>query len=74
MDLHCDKKEECINHVSRLGTALRSTGLSPPDCRKQNFRKRRQNASNKLALKLINLAYYQLLARRREGMTYGAGQ
>ncbi|GFV91948.1 uncharacterized protein TNCV_2976191 [Trichonephila clavipes] len=46
------------------------------DCRKQKFRKRRQNASNKLALKLIKKAIHkkELLARRREGMTYGAGQ
>ncbi|GFV37575.1 uncharacterized protein TNCV_4981971 [Trichonephila clavipes] len=46
------------------------------DCRKQKFRKPRQNASNKLALKLIKKAIHkkELLARRREGMTYGAGQ
>ncbi|GFY16845.1 uncharacterized protein TNCV_4338461 [Trichonephila clavipes] len=46
------------------------------DCRKQKFRKRRQNASNKLAHKLIKKAIHkkELLARRREGMTYGAGQ
>ncbi|GFT26741.1 uncharacterized protein TNCV_3709371 [Trichonephila clavipes] len=46
------------------------------DCRKQKFKKRRQNASNKLALKLIKKAIHkkELLARRREGMTYGAGQ
>ncbi|GFS54368.1 uncharacterized protein TNCV_4808721 [Trichonephila clavipes] len=46
------------------------------DCRKQQFRKRRQNASNKLALKLIKKAIHrkELLAKRREGMTYGAGQ
>ncbi|GFW71443.1 hypothetical protein TNCV_3459691 [Trichonephila clavipes] len=46
------------------------------DCRKQKFRKRRQNASNKLALKLIEKAIHkkELLARRREGKTYGAGQ
>ncbi|GFV98823.1 uncharacterized protein TNCV_2913401 [Trichonephila clavipes] len=46
------------------------------DCRKQKFRKRHQNASNKLALKLIKKAIHkkELLARRREGMTYGAGQ
>ncbi|GFT19847.1 uncharacterized protein TNCV_4992981 [Trichonephila clavipes] len=46
------------------------------DCRKQIFRKHRQNASNKLALKLIKKAIHkkELLARRREGMTYDAGQ
>ncbi|GFX92669.1 uncharacterized protein TNCV_4087741 [Trichonephila clavipes] len=46
------------------------------DCRKQKFRKRRQKASNKLALKLIKKAIHkkELLARRREGMTYSAGQ
>ncbi|GFU65393.1 uncharacterized protein TNCV_1492341 [Trichonephila clavipes] len=46
------------------------------DCRKKKFRKRRQNASNKLALKLTKKAIHkkELLARRREGMTYGAGQ
>ncbi|GFX88280.1 uncharacterized protein TNCV_1066961 [Trichonephila clavipes] len=45
-------------------------------CRKQKFRKRRQNASNKLALNLLKKQYIkkELLARRREGMTYGAGQ
>ncbi|GFX94648.1 hypothetical protein TNCV_3088771 [Trichonephila clavipes] len=44
------------------------------DCRKQKFRKRRQNANNKLALKLIKKAIHkkELLARKREGMTYGA--
>ncbi|GFY18365.1 uncharacterized protein TNCV_2395942 [Trichonephila clavipes] len=46
------------------------------DCQKQKFRKRRQNASNKLVLKLIKKAIHikELSARRREGMTYGAGQ
>ncbi|GFY50160.1 hypothetical protein TNIN_81551 [Trichonephila inaurata madagascariensis] len=46
------------------------------DCRKQQFRKHRQNASNKLALKLIKKAINRkaLLANRREGMNYGAGQ
>ncbi|GFW01651.1 uncharacterized protein TNCV_4085661 [Trichonephila clavipes] len=46
------------------------------NCRKQQYRKRRQNASNKLALKLIKKAIHRkvLLAKRREGMTYGAGQ
>ncbi|GFT56899.1 hypothetical protein NPIL_115401 [Nephila pilipes] len=46
------------------------------DCRKRQFRKRRRNASNKLALKLIKKAIYrkELLSKRREGMTYGAGQ
>ncbi|GFS59836.1 hypothetical protein TNIN_454761 [Trichonephila inaurata madagascariensis] len=45
------------------------------DCRKQQFRKRSQNASNKLALKLIKKAIYrkELLDRRREGMTYSTG-
>ncbi|GFY78028.1 hypothetical protein TNIN_92101 [Trichonephila inaurata madagascariensis] len=45
------------------------------DCRKQ-FRKRRQNTSYKLALKLIKKAIHrkELLAKKREGMTYGAGQ
>ncbi|GFW03705.1 uncharacterized protein TNCV_2538161 [Trichonephila clavipes] len=46
------------------------------DCRKQQFRKRRQNASNKLALKLIKKAIHkkELLAKRREGMTYNTCQ
>ncbi|GFY41920.1 hypothetical protein TNIN_260551 [Trichonephila inaurata madagascariensis] len=46
------------------------------DCRKQQFRKRRQNVSNKLSLKLIKKAIHrkELLAKRREGMSYGAGQ
>ncbi|GFS44806.1 hypothetical protein TNIN_282621 [Trichonephila inaurata madagascariensis] len=46
------------------------------DCRKQQFRKCRQNTSNKLALKLIKKAIHgkELLAKKRERMTYGAGQ
>ncbi|GFS55220.1 hypothetical protein TNIN_167951 [Trichonephila inaurata madagascariensis] len=46
------------------------------DCRKQQFRKRRQNASNKMALKLIKRAIHrkELVAKRREGITYDAGQ
>ncbi|GFS45124.1 hypothetical protein TNIN_213481 [Trichonephila inaurata madagascariensis] len=47
------------------------------DCRKQQFRKRRQNTSNKLALKLIKNAIHRkelLVEKRREKMTYGAGQ
>ncbi|GFV77882.1 hypothetical protein TNCV_361 [Trichonephila clavipes] len=45
------------------------------DCRKQQFRKRRQNASNKLVLKRIKKAIHrkELLAKKREGITYGAG-
>ncbi|GFV15168.1 uncharacterized protein TNCV_4650001 [Trichonephila clavipes] len=46
------------------------------DCPNQQFRKRRQNASNKLALKLIKNAIYrkEFLSRRRARMTFGAGQ
>ncbi|GFS28921.1 hypothetical protein TNIN_464851 [Trichonephila inaurata madagascariensis] len=42
------------------------------DCRKQQFRKRRQNTSNKLALKLIKKSIHrkELLAKKREGMTW----
>ncbi|GFY37546.1 uncharacterized protein TNIN_149511 [Trichonephila inaurata madagascariensis] len=46
------------------------------DCRKQQSRKRRQNTSNNLVLKLIKKAILrkELLAKKREGMPYGAGQ
>ncbi|GFY67092.1 hypothetical protein TNIN_323571 [Trichonephila inaurata madagascariensis] len=58
-------------------TYWRSTKLATIlDCRKQQFRKRRQNTSNKLDLKLIKKAIHrkELLAKKREEMTYGAGQ
>ncbi|GFY38341.1 hypothetical protein TNIN_309321 [Trichonephila inaurata madagascariensis] len=46
------------------------------DYRKQQFRNRRQYTSYKLALKLIKKEIHrkELLAKKREGMTYGAGQ
>ncbi|GFY72426.1 hypothetical protein TNIN_8411 [Trichonephila inaurata madagascariensis] len=49
-----------IGSTKQLATIL--------DCRKQQFRKRRQNTSNKLALKLIKNAIHrkELLELRRE--------